>query len=129
MLLVIAAELYRLSNSTPAQTIPPEIKANREKRYSLERFGFGSGLGCEPSFCSGIEVAALPSGDLVLAEDAYRYAPWRTELDVGNARSARVVGNRVMGDIGRQTLLILVVVGYAIYDTGAFERGMKGADL
>lgn len=49
ILLVIAAELYRLSSSTPAQMTLPEIKANLEKRYSLDRFGFASLFGDGPS--------------------------------------------------------------------------------
>lgn len=110
ILLVIAAELYRLSNSTPAQMIPPETKAAREKRYSLERLGCGPALDDVPSCCTGLVAEASLCGGGTDVDDAYRYAPCRRTADVGKVANVRVVEHRAMGVIEKHSLLILVLV-------------------
>ena len=57
----------------------PEIRANREKRYSLDRFGFASPFDDGPSCVDRVvDADGSAFGDVFLVEDAYRCVLWRT---------------------------------------------------
>lgn len=103
MLLVIAAELYLLSTSTPAHTSAPETNANRENLNNFDFFGFvPSEFGDGSPFTFDLDAVAV----LCSTEEAYRCCCLGPRAFL---KAEYAIGERVAGRCSAACMLVEVI--------------------